>query len=339
MERVGKRSVASGVLLLSCLFLFAQTPAASGAETVLRFAGNHPLTHHCTRGMELYAKLIMEKTNKVKIEVYPSGQLFSDKDLIRAPPSGAVEMAVMHTAMISGLYPLSLFLDFPFYYKDRAHWQRVIDSKAGEMVRQEMAKKGMEFLYWMDFGRIDFASKMPLKTLESFKGKRIRGSGEMQVEGIRAMGASPTFLGAGEVYLALQRNTIDGAYFRALLFLGTKVFRSRQIYYRRRLQFGVFPIPINKQIWDGLPKDVQAIMLDAGKQAQEWGRKEAEKVDTESIELLKKKGMEYYYVPPAERARWTAAASKNCIDLFMKRIGDKDTDRAKEILALAEKLR
>lgn len=339
MKRVGRVNLLGGVLLMSFFFLAVGSPAAFGADIILRFAGNHPLTHHCTRGMELYAKLVMEKMNKVKIEVYPAGQLFSDKDLVRALPTGAVDMGVMHTAMLSGLVPVSLFLDFPFFYKDRAHWHRVIDSKAGEIVKQDLEKRDLHLLYWMDFGRIDFASKMPLKTLESFKGKRIRGSGEMQLEGIRAMGASPTFLGAGEVYLALQRNTIDGATSGPSSFWERKYYEVAKYITDADYQFGVFPVLINKKIWEGLPQDVRAIMLQAGKEAQAWGRKEAEKVDTESIELLEKKGMEYYYIPEKERARWTAATSKVSIDLFMKRIGEKEQDKGKQILELAEKLR
>ena len=97
MERLGKLNVFAAVLVTLLLLVAGQSSVAFGAETILRFAGNHPLTHHCTRGMDLYAKLVMEKTDKVKIEVYPAGQLFSDKDLVRALPAGAVEMAVMHT--------------------------------------------------------------------------------------------------------------------------------------------------------------------------------------------------------------------------------------------------
>lgn len=205
MGRHGRCKLLMAVFFLPLIWFVSPLSLVGAAEvTILRFAGHHPINHHCTRGMELYAKLVMEKTNKVKIEVYPASQLFSDKDLVRAVPAGAVEMGVMHTGVLSGAMPSLLFLDLPFFYKDRAHWWRVIDSKVGEMVKQDFDKRGMQFLYWMDYGRLDFASKTPLKTLEDFKGKRIRAPGEMPVEAIRALGASPTFLGNANVYMALQ---------------------------------------------------------------------------------------------------------------------------------------
>jgi len=75
MERVRRANLLRIVLPLSFVYLFMSLSLASGAETVLRFAGHHPINHHCTRGMDLYAKLVTEKTNKVKIEVYPASQL------------------------------------------------------------------------------------------------------------------------------------------------------------------------------------------------------------------------------------------------------------------------
>jgi len=69
MKSVQRVNFFGGVLLMSFLSIAAGLPTASCADITLRFAGNHPLTHHCTRGMELYAKLVMEKMNQVKIEV------------------------------------------------------------------------------------------------------------------------------------------------------------------------------------------------------------------------------------------------------------------------------
>jgi tripartite ATP-independent transporter DctP family solute receptor len=338
MKRVGTASILATVFLMFVFCLAVQLPSAFGADvTVLRFAGSHPIDHHCTRGMELFAKLVHGKTGKVKIEVYPASQLMSDKDLVRGLPSGAVEMGVMHTGAASGLLPSILFVDLPFFYKDRAHWHRVIDSKAGDAIKPDFEKKGLQFIYWMDYGRLDYASKVPLKTLEDFKGKRIRAPGEMQVEGLRAMGAAPTFMGNAEVYLALQRNTIDGAVSGTTSFWERKYYEVTKYLTNAEYQFGAFTVLMNKKIWDGLSKDVQTIMVDAGKEAQAWGRKECEKQDDECLENLKKKGMQYYYVPDKERERWKTATTKVCLDVYAKRMGD--AEKTKLILDMAEKTR
>jgi len=66
--------------------------------------------------------------------------------LLRTLPAGAVEMGVMHTGAVSGSIPSVLFTDLPFYYEDRAHWHRAIDSNAGKVLKHDFEKKDCQFL-------------------------------------------------------------------------------------------------------------------------------------------------------------------------------------------------
>lgn len=337
MERLGKRIFLVTFLLMPMFCLFMQLSLASAADvTVLRFASFYPVNHYSTKSMELYAKHVMEKTNKVKIEIYPAGQLFSDKDLVRALPEGAVEMAVMHSGLVSGLIPSVSLGEFPFLHKDLAHLHRVQDSKAGDIIKQDFERKGMQFLYWLDTGLLIFVSRMPLNTLGDFKGKRIRAAGVMHVGAIRALGAAPTILGTADVYMALQRNTIDGSVSTISGAWERKYYEVSKYITDCTLHYGSYTVVMNKKIWDGLPRDIQAIMLEAAKEVQTWVRKESEKEDKESLERLKKKGMEYYYVPEKERERWKDATTEACKEDFLKRVGQ---DKGKTILEIPEKLR
>jgi tripartite ATP-independent transporter DctP family solute receptor len=336
MRRVGNGIVVLGACLLFTLCLGIPQTEAANPEITLRFAGNLPINHHITRSQELYAKLVGEKTKgKVKVEVYPAGQLFTDKDLLRALPAGAVDMGEVTCAQWTGIVPIWLFLDLALYFKDRPHWHRVIDSEAGEILRQEFDNKsGVKLLYWMDFGSSAVAAKMPIKTLEEFKGKRIRGTGEIVLEAIKALGAAPVFLGGGEVYMALQRGTIDGANSGVCSFWERKYYEVTKYITLPDMTLGMFAALINKKKWDSLPGDVQKAMTEAAAEAKDWTRKECEKVDRESLGFLKEKGMDIYDPPEKEKARWREAC-KPLQDLFLKRGGEK----GKTLLEISEKLR
>lgn len=323
--------------VLMCHFVFHTSAAFATDPTVLRYAGSFPINHHCTRGQELFAKLVMEKTNKVKIEVYPASQLFADKDMPRAVSTAVLDIGILTPGLITGQIPLILANDIPFLFKDRAHMHRWVDSEVGEIFRQEFEKKGYHLLYLMDFSGFGLASTKPIKTLEDFKGKRIRGMGEMAVEGLRALGAAPTFISSGEVYLALQRNTIDGGMSGWTTFYERKYYEVAKYLTDPGYSVGAMMVAVNKKIWDGLPKDVQEIMMAAGKEAQAWGRKECEKMDIQDLQELKEKGMQYYVVPEKERERWRAASIGPCTEIFLKRIDDQQ--KGKRILEIAEKLR
>jgi len=310
---------------------------AADPEITLRFAGNLPVNHFVTHSQEFYAKLIMERTKgKVKVDVFPAGQLFSDKDLLRALPAGAVDMGEVTAPQWTGIVPLWLFWDMPLYFKDRAHWSRVVDSEVGEIMKKELLdrKAGVKVLYWMHFGSSGFASKTPLKTLEDFKGKRIRGTGEIVLEAIKALGAAPVFMGGGEVYMALQRGTIDGANSGVSSFWERKYFEVTKYISCPDFTLGMFTVLINQKKWDSLPGDIQKAMLEAADEAKLWTRKECEKADNEALALLKEKGMDIYDPPEKEKARWKEAC-KPLMDNFLKRAGEK----GKMVLEMGEKLR
>jgi len=308
---------------------------AQGAEITLRYAGNLPVGHHVTRGQELLAKLIREKTGgHVDVRVYPAGQLFSDKDMMKAVPAGAVEMAEVTLSQWTGIVPGLLLLDLPLFYNDRRHIWRTVDGEAGEILKKDLEKVGVKLLYWMDYGSVDFASKKPIKTFEDFKGMRIRGFGELMTESIKCLGAAPTFLGGGEVYMALQRGTVDGAASGTTSFWERKYFEVTKYVTHSDYAFAMFGVLMNLRKWNELPPDIQKIILACSGEAQEWGRKEAEKMDKECLELLKEKGMEVYVLPPKEKERWRKA-NEPVFNLFIKRGGEK----GKLLLELAEKAR
>ncbi len=141
-------------------------------------------------------RLIQERSKgRMKIEIYPANQLFSDKDLPKALPSGAVDMAQVNMAMWAGLVPSLVVEEMPFFYKDRDHFFRaMISPGVRSLLDKEFESKGVKILFWMDYGYMAVIGKKPIKTLEDFKGKRIRGySAKFPREILKALGGGPGF--------------------------------------------------------------------------------------------------------------------------------------------------
>jgi tripartite ATP-independent transporter DctP family solute receptor len=337
MQRRKKQMALALAFGVALIWLGIQIPESFSAEITLRYAANLPIGHHCTRGQELYAKLIDERTNnRVHVEVYPAGQLFSDKDLVKALPAGAVDMAFVLGVQWSGLVPAQMITELPLFYTDINHAHRMLDSKVGEIIKRENEDKGAKLLYFMDYGAVEIASKFPLRKLEDFKGRRMGAVGEVLSEAQRAWGAAPAFMGAADIYLALQRGTIEGTMAGIRNFWDRKYYEVSKHITMVDFLYGFMVVLMNKKKWDGLPQDIQKVMLEAAQEAQTWGRKEAQKADAEALELLKGKGMEVYRVPDGERERWAKPVNKVCQEIFVKRLGQ---EKGKQLLQLAESAR
>jgi TRAP-type C4-dicarboxylate transport system substrate-binding protein len=270
----------------------------------------------------------------MEIEVYPGGQLFAAKDYAKAVPLGAVDMAQCWIAQWTGIAPTLAMLDLMLFYDGWHHLWRVLDSEAGEVMTKDLEKAGVKHLFWLQDGASGFTTKTPLKKLEDFKGKRIRSGTEFTSLYIKNLGAAPAFMGWGEVYLALQRNTVDGAISSVTSFRDRKYYEVTKHVTEPGMFYAPYACVMNLKKWKQLPADMQKILQAAGKDTLEWGRKEVQKETKESIDELAQKGMEIYYLPAGEKELWRKTG-KPVQEVFVRKVGDQ----GKKLLEIGEKLR
>ncbi len=317
------------------VFMGAGLSQGATPEITLRSAGDLPIGNHLTRAQEYFAKRVDEiSKGRVRVEVFPAGQLFAAKDYPKAVPSGAVDMAQCWAAQWTGLVPAISVLDLYFFYNDWPHFWRTLDSEAGEILFKEMEKAGVKSLYWIQDGTCAFATKAPLKKLDDFKGRRIRVGTELGAHAVKNLGGAPAFMGGGEVYMALQRGTVDGATSSVTSFRDRKYFEVTKHVTEPGFFFAPYMGIMNLKKWNGFSADVQKMLLDAGKDTQAWARKEVLKESTDSLGDLKKNGMEIYYLPKEEKELW----KKSCQPLENIVI-TKTGDLGRKLIALAEKVR
>ena len=315
---------------------FMGVSQATGAEITLRYAGDLPVGHYLTLGQEFFAKRVDEiSKGRVKVEVYPAGQLFSAKDYAKVLPAGAVDMAQVGAAQWGGLVPVTNITELPLFFDDWPHMWRLIDNpELNEIYRKGYEKVNVKHLFWTQDATIGFATKFPLKTMEDFKGKRIRVPTELLSHTVKALGGAPAYMGGGEVYMALQRGTVDGALSSLTSFADRKYYEVTKYVTEPTFIYPIYVGLMNLKKWNDLPVDVQKILEAAGKETQEWGRRELQKAETQSLEEVKKHGMEVYYLPKAEKQLWRKAC-KPVHDLVVQKTGDLGP----RLFELAEKAR
>ena len=335
--RFFKMMTLAGLLLLAFCFPFdiPQAEAVSKPEFTLRMAGTMPIGHFMTRAKERYAQILDEKTGgRLKIEVYPAGQLFSDKDMTRALPAGSVEMGACNLALLEGLVPVLGIMGLPYFFENREHIRKVEHSpNFVRLINEELEKKNIKLIFWMDYGLMSFISKKPLHKLEDFKGKRIRVLGDITTQLIQSFGGAPVFMGTGETYMALQRGTIDGVLTSLPSVYERKLFEvAKQMTFCEIQDILVTPaVLINLKIWNGLPPDIQKAMYDVGQDVEEWGFKESLKETDECLSELKKRGVEVYYLPDKEKKRWKEAANKPILTYYLKQVGAPGKKAVEEV--------
>jgi TRAP-type C4-dicarboxylate transport system substrate-binding protein len=311
MNKIKMLNVLTNILLvLAFVASFCVPPAVAQDTKILRLAAIQPLDHDLTQACLHFAKLVGDGTKgKVKIEVYPAGQLFNDKDLPKALPSGAVDFAQVTTGIWVGLIPALGIIELPFFYKDMDHVARTFnDPVFRKILDDEMAKKGVKLLFRQTWGySFGYASKKPLHVIEEFKGKRIRAHGEMPAEIIKSLGAAPVFMGTGDVYMGMQRGVIDGVNTAPCLAWDKKYYEVIRHYQHLPASDLMSPplVLMSMKAWGALTPDVQ----------------KSNDRSVKCAKSLQEKKVEVYNVPDAERQRW-AAACKPILQQYLDRNGE-----------------
>lgn len=327
-----KKFLVAIVLVFTFGLLLGSYLPAQAEPIVLRYAGNFPVTHFMTNMMKDWAKLVEQRTNnRVKIEVYPARQLYSDKDLDRALVSGAVDLGQAMANVLAGVAPSMHILDFAMLWDDWDHYDRVYHRGDGfKIMDAEAREHNMTEVFIMPYGSTlgPMTLKKKVVTHNDLKGLKIRSMGGNMALAMKALGATTVFMSSGEVYTALQRGTIDGAV------SGLTSMYKRGWGEVAKFLWELYYCPTtcghtvaNLKSWNKLSPDIQKIMRDTGAEIEMKYRKEiVGKANADARAGLVKQGVKITAPTQEEiavcrklvkpiHAKW-AAKSKYCKALF-----------------------
>ncbi|HJV79691.1 TRAP transporter substrate-binding protein DctP [Noviherbaspirillum sp.] len=311
-----------------CLALPSMSAYAADKKIMIRFAGTLPVAHHITKTQEYFKKLVEERSNgRITVQVYPAGQLYKDVDLVDVIPKGSVEMAIANLGQWSGLVPQLAIFDLTGNWSGREHFYRSQDdSKVREVIARAMEKRDTHLLNTIDYGEGTYITNKPLKTLEDFKGMRIRASTEYNTIQVQTLGGASSLISSAEIYQGLSLGTIDGAITGPSSFISRKLYEVAKYDMNSSQGYGNFGTVVSLKWWNSLPPDVKDLLTKAGKEAEAWCRKSAQAADAAAWEKLSSiPGNVVYKVEPAELARWAKIMLPPQMKLYRERAG-KDAD-------------
>jgi tripartite ATP-independent transporter DctP family solute receptor len=291
-------------------------------KVTLKMATALPSSHPLVKAMDVLKNKANEKSKgSVTIQIYPAGQLYNDKNMNDAIISGGIDMGLNTVGRWATIVPAMDIFDVPFIFPSYEKVDKAIDSGLGEKLGSELIKKGVRPLIWADYGFVQYANNKKLvKTPADFDGLKIRGYSKYSAETIKAMGASSVTMGSSEVYMGIQRGTIDGQT------SGTTAMRDRKMYEVHKYLTVTnhaspeFIVAINEKSYSKLNADQKKALDAAAIEVRDMIRANAKAEDLKALADLKAKGMEVYEVPENELQAWRDA-TKPVWDLFIKENG------------------
>jgi TRAP-type C4-dicarboxylate transport system substrate-binding protein len=278
-------------------------PVMAGGPIVLNYANFPPApTFPCVQ-MEEWKRKVEERTKgKVLIQTYPGGTLLKAKGMMDGVIAGTADIGCLCMAYQPGRFPITNAISLPL---------GLPNSRVASLVLWELYKKytprsfaKVKVLTMFTTAPSNIMSKIPIRTLEDIKGVPLRASGGA-AQILKAWGANRVGMPMPETPEALQKGVVKGL-FSSLEVL--KDFKFAELCkYVTITNTAVYPFAVvmNMDSWNRLPKDVQKVMEDLGREQCIWTGTYMDNHVAEALEWSQKtQGVEVIKLSKEEKARW-----------------------------------
>jgi TRAP-type C4-dicarboxylate transport system substrate-binding protein len=244
---------------------------------------------------------------KIEVKIFPVGVLTDPDSILDTVVNGAIQGGQIISGMAAGIAPSCLGTEMPYGTKDMyEHFELHFLWGLIDIMREEYAKRNLHLLTVGFSGQINFFSSFPVRSAGDFKGKKIWVI--PQLTWLTKFGAATVEVPGMDMYTALKLGTLDGfAWTIGELEYGNF---KEVVKYVSRPKF-ITPgthILINKKAWDKLGKPLQTQIQDHVLAHQFKVYKEYRSYDLKSIKAAQDYGVKFIDLPPADVAKFKAAA-------------------------------
>ncbi len=303
---------------LGCLLIISALLAVSGHTAYAKdkpieivFSTYMPTSYpYLIKPLENFMETVEKQSgNRVKFKFFHSGQLYKGKEEFAAMERGEIDMCAPNDLYLTGIIPDTGISNLPFLWDTPASMQKSLDAGLWDLgINQKFEQHNAKVLGLSSGGSYQIYVKGDkVTTPEEIKGLKWGVSGSTASKAMELMGGSPTTMSSGELYMALQRGTINGTTRPMITGLGRKLYEVVDNLTITNMAYFTCVLAINKEKWESLPKDIQDIMIAAGKQRDQQQLEMLEAFMEEAIQQYKDKGVNVHVLTGEELAAFKKA--------------------------------
>lgn len=247
------------------------------------------------KGLERMRDEVARRSNgQLTIRIFPGSQLGKDEDVLEQARAGANVAVVVDGGRLAVFVKEFGILSAPYVAEGFTGIRKVVTSPMFEewvgQLRKTSGHQVLSFNWWQ--GERHLLTNKPIKVPADLAGVRMRTPGApVWMETIRAMGATPTPMGWGEVYPALQQKVIDAAEAQHPATVGARLYEVVKNLTKTG-HFNLITGIVTSAAWfDKLPADLQKVLREESLAAGDFASKLTQDSLAGLEEQMKAKGM------------------------------------------------
>lgn len=257
-----KKLLGAAILSVSALSL---SGAAIAADYNWTFQTSETAGEPGFINKQKWAESVKEMSGgRIEIEILPIGAVVPHTDTLEAVGTGILQGHLTDPSYFAGKDPaFAMMGNLVGAWSDPFELIGFMQSGGGHELYAELVEPyGVHFLGAAATEPEAFVSGVPIRSVEDLKGVKLRAPEGMVYEIFSKAGASPVALPGSEVFTALDKKVVDAADYTVF---ATNQAQGMNDIAPYPLYPGFHSLPLidmsmNKEIWDGLPDDLKAIL-------------------------------------------------------------------------------
>lgn len=303
------------LLVILCASIISCEKASD--TKVLYLGHTLPQTHPVHKGILEFQRLLELKSNgKLKVKIFPDGQLGSERETLELLQIGSVAATKVSATILSNFVPEYNILGIPYLFRDKEHQFDILEGPIGKSILEKGSKFWLRGLCYYDAGsRSFYTSTKAIRTPEDLKGLKIRvQNNQMAINMVNSMGGAATPMAYGELYAAIQQGVVDGAENNPPSFVSSNHYEISKYYTLDEHSSVPDVLLIGTKYWNKLSEQERIWVQEAADESAQAEKKYWKESVDESMKIIKDWGVE---VIRPEKSLF-AEESKNVIVNFIK---------------------
>lgn len=244
--------------------------------------------------LDKFATLMEEKSNgRIRAKRYSNAKLGGDIELIEALQNGKVTFVVQNTAPQVNFVPELGVFDLPMAFPNIEVARKVLDGPLLDKLKEYHAKQNIKLYGYADQGFREMTSNKKIEKIDDLKGVKIRTmSNPNHIEFWKAVGANPTPMNFGELYIGLQQGVVVAQENPIEATVAAKLYEQQDYVVMTNHVIHALSLIGSPAAIEKMPEDLQQIIEESAREAIEYARKTADERVEGRLKIVKDSGTE-----------------------------------------------
>ncbi|PSJ45653.1 C4-dicarboxylate ABC transporter [Zobellella endophytica] len=271
----------------------ALTFSFSASAERMRLGHVTPPSHIWNQVAERFNDNLKEASGgKHSIMIFPLSKLGGDDQMIDLLQSGGMQLAILTAGSLSNRAENMNAWFLPYIFEDVTDAAEASKHPAAQEMLENLKQHKLVGLGYTFAGMRHVISSKPMTSADDFKNKKIRSfPNKLFNDWWNQLGAAPTALAISDVSSALTTNLLDAVDVDLDIVVGLKMYQ--QAPYLTLTNHMAFPgvVVASEVWWNRLSEEDRTLVLNAFKEAEEWGFRKQAEAEISNLALLEKEGV------------------------------------------------